>query len=130
MAADAGDIEIEIDDLVSNSGLYDELDGENAQVLMDWGEQQILRLAEQYEGDQFMDRCADLRSLVRLINQYVGLRGRLEADRVLAVWSGFAQKARSLGYNVPEGLIQEQLTTPPEPAADLPMILREMGSLR
>jgi len=130
MPADEGDIEIEIDDLVSNSGLYDELDGDVAQVLMDWGEQQILHLAEQYEGDMFMERCADLRRLVRLMNQYIGLRAKLEADRVQALWSGVTQTGRDLGYNVPETMIQAQLSTPPDPAADMPMLLRELGSLR
>jgi|GEM_PF-307508 len=126
MPADEADIEIELDDFFSNSGLFGDLEGDQAQQLMNWGEAQILRFAERYEGDQFMDQCAEFRRLVKLINQFVGLRGKLEADRVEAVWSGMVQQARSLGYNFSERLIHENLPAEPNPEHDLPMVLREL----
>lgn len=129
MPADEADIEIELDDFFSNSGLFGDLEGDQAQKLMDWGEQQILRLAERYEGDQFMDQCAEFRRLTRLINQFVGLRGKLEADRTEAVWSGMVQQARSLGYNFAERLIQENLSSEPHPEHDLQLVLSELGSI-
>jgi hypothetical protein len=69
-------IQAEQQRLYEISSLTDEMDDDNAKVLLDWASEQIIRLAG--DGSQLEIRAKKLRRLVGEINQFVGnVEGKL-----------------------------------------------------
>lgn len=59
--------------LYDSGSLRDDLDDEDAQTLLTWGQEQVRRLAAE-APDDFEQQCRFLRQLIKSINRFVGQR--------------------------------------------------------
>lgn len=67
------DIQSEKERLYESSSLRDDLPDEPARVLLEWGEGQVDRLAQDYP-DEFEQKARFLRQVIKNINRFVGQR--------------------------------------------------------
>lgn len=67
------EINAERERLYESASLREDLNDDEATVLLKWGEDQVRRLATQYEAD-FEQQCRFLRQLIKNINRFVGQR--------------------------------------------------------
>ncbi|MGB1287244.1 MAG: hypothetical protein ACPG7F_11965 [Aggregatilineales bacterium] len=73
-------IEAEQQRLYESGALRDDLNDDEAKVLLQWGEEQVVRLSEQVSDDDFEKQCRFLRQLIKSINRFVGQREFNERD--------------------------------------------------
>ncbi|MCA9914399.1 MAG: hypothetical protein KC496_13685, partial [Anaerolineae bacterium] len=66
-------IDAERQRLYESASLRDDLDDTHATTLLQWGEEQVKRLAEEYPED-FEQKARFLRQLIKNINRFVGQR--------------------------------------------------------
>ncbi len=67
-------IHMERERLYESPSLRDDLNDEEAQVLLSWAEAQVERLAQHYSGEDFAQQARFLRQITKNINRFVGQR--------------------------------------------------------
>lgn len=88
--------------LYEDTALSDELPDQAAVVLLQWGEQQLRRLAEQQpDAAAFAVDFAHLRDLLKGINRFLRRRQELEAERLADyLQRRIIEPAQALGWSI------------------------------
>ena len=113
----AEEIAAEKDRLYESSALRDDLnDAEATVLLLQWGEGQVERLAEEFPGE-FEKKARFMRQLLKGINRFVGQREFNEIDGQTKYMSKFVKYLEPLGWI---GIAEDELfAVLPEDKADL-----------
>ncbi|MEO1290154.1 MAG: hypothetical protein AAFV93_20575 [Chloroflexota bacterium] len=82
--------------LYESASLRDDLNDSEAKILLEWGESQVERLAQEYP-DEFEKKGRFLRQLLKNINRFVGQREFNEADGQREYISKFVKYLEPLG---------------------------------
>lgn len=93
------DSKLYVDRILENENLTDELEDDDARVLLDWGIRQLERaLAGIEEDNPASARCTALMAVMRKINGLVGGRSRISEEVYLRTISGLdASYAETMG---------------------------------
>ena len=102
-----------IQSLYENMNVRDELSDSEAQILLQWGEAQIVRLAELGLPDADFETAFDhLSGLIRRINRLAARRGRLTfEDQTLAI-NRIMEDAIALGLDITPQALEIFLNQP------------------
>ena len=84
--------------LYESSSLRDDLNDAEATVLLEWGESQLQRLANEFP-DEFEAKARFLRQLLKNINRFVGQREFNEMEGQLKYMSKVSMYLEPLGWN-------------------------------
>jgi len=102
--------------LYESSSLRDDLNDAEAQVLLQWGQAQVERMAADYP-DEFEQKCRFLRQLIKNINRFVGQREFNELEGQQKYMRKVGMYLPQLGWHgITEELIFAQL---PDDKADM-----------
>ena len=102
--------------LYENVSARDELTDEEAETLLKWGEEQIMRLADQeLDEEQFELAFDTLSGLVRRMNRMAARWGQMPPEDQEVALNRIAEQASSIGLPIPP----EQLTAFLNQPADL-----------
>lgn len=101
--------------LYESSSLRDDLHDEEAEKLLQWGERQIERIAQNYP-DEFEKQCRFLRQLLKGINRFIGQREFNDAQGQRKYMSKVSMYLEPLGYTATE---QDLLNRLPEDPKDM-----------
>ena len=87
-----------IENLYENASARDELTDEEAQTLLSWGEEQIMRLAEQGLDDAVFEAAmVHLSTLLRQMNRLAARRDNLAPEEQAQALQGIAEHAQGIG---------------------------------
>lgn len=87
-----------IEALYEDAAVRDSLQDAEADTLLRWGEDQILRLAEQTDDEAAFDALLDrLRGLLKGVNRFVGERGQMDTDAKTAQLDKLLATGQTLG---------------------------------
>lgn len=102
--------------LYESASLRDDLNDDEATILLKWGEEQVERIAADFP-DEFEQKCRFLRQLIKNINRFVGQREFNEYEGQQKYMSKVSMYLPQLGW---EGITEEQLfSLLPEDKADM-----------
>lgn len=105
--------------LYEDEGLRDELPDPEAGVLLEWGESQMVALADRNLSDDAFDALAThVQRLLVLIAQFIAKREEMTPLVVRAALNEIETQAQVVGYGVSdmESYLQSQQSLPPEEA--------------
>jgi hypothetical protein len=112
--------------LYESASLRDDLNDDEATVLLKWGEEQIERIAKDFP-DEFEPKCRFLRQLLKNINRFVGQREFNELEGQQQYMSKVSMYLPPLGW---ESIDEEQLfSVLSEDKADMSSNLRAILGL-
>lgn len=95
-----GQIRVEQQRLYESASLTDEMEDEEAKILLEWGSSQIHKLAR--TGGRLEDRCKQLRRLMKDINYFIGNAEDMDSDEQLEELERIYNSADELSYPVEE----------------------------
>ncbi len=88
--------------MYEDTTVRDELIDQDATILLQWGEAQIKRLAQQeMDNGLFEDAYAKLTRIMARINRFVGKRHEADETKLADLLNRFAEVAAEAGYPVP-----------------------------
>lgn len=112
--------------LYESASLRDDLNDDEATILLNWGEEQIERIAGDFP-DEFEQKCRFLRQLIKNINRFVGQREFNEHEGQQKYMNKVSMYLAQLGW---ENITEEQLfSVLPEDKADMNSNLRAILEL-
>lgn len=96
---DEKQIQSALEAMAMNESLTDELADDEAELLFQWGETQVRRLASQNTDTEAFDEATrKLRKLLSRINWFIGLRGDMDAGEQRDVMVKIVESAQAVGY--------------------------------
>lgn len=101
--------------LYESSSLRDDLNDEEATMLLNWAEMQVARLARDFP-DEFEQKCRFLRQLVKGINRFIGQREFNDLEGQREYLNKFVKYLEPLGFDANEETLLKRL---PEDKADM-----------
>jgi hypothetical protein len=105
-----------IQSLYENPGARDELLDHEAEVLLRWGEGQIMRLAEMNMDDATFEEAYDhLSGLVRRVNRLAARRAQLPVEDVEVALNRIIEAATMIGLPVAPEMLTDYLNQPASP---------------
>lgn len=122
------EIAAEQERLYESSSLRDDLNDSEATVLLNWGQQQVERLAKDYP-EEFEAKCRFLRQMLKNINRFVGQREFNDAAGQQKYMKKVAMYLEPLGFSsvTQEGLFARLPDDPANMAGNLDAILRTLS---
>jgi hypothetical protein len=105
-----------IQSLYENPSARDELEDSQAETLLRWAEEQVMRLADlNMEDEQFEAAYDRLAGLVQRINRLAARRGHLPREDEEMALNRIAEYAAAIGITIPPDQLTTYLHQPPQP---------------
>lgn len=102
-----------IQSLYENPSARDELTDADAQTLLQWGEEQIMRLAAMNLDDAAFEEAFDhLSGVIRRMNRLAARRAQLPPEDIEVALNRIVEGATSIGLPVKPGSLTEYLSQP------------------
>jgi hypothetical protein len=102
-----------IERILMDERVTEELEDAEADLLLQWGEQQVSWLADQHADEQaFEEATNQLRQIMRQINSFIGLRDDMDAAEQRETLTGIVTGAQALGYAMTEQMADDFLLLP------------------
>jgi hypothetical protein len=110
---DEKQIQSALEEIAMNESMTDELADDEAELLLQWGETQVRRLASPITDAEVFDEATHkLRKLMSRINWFIGLRGDMDTDEQRDVLHKVVESAQAIDYAFTPEQVAEFLQHP------------------
>ena len=113
-----------VEQIYENPDLRDELDDDQAQVLLDWGAKQIEQMDGSSDSSEQVDsRAGHVQTLLKRINRFVGQRAYLSDAESQEKVVQICESAQALAVDLDADAVCQILPPTPDPNQDLQTLL-------